>query len=121
MFSTPQGRRIGWALVYLLVAALALSVVGVVAAIRQTQIEGTPNGRKILAASERILDCTDPEGECYQQGRKQTADAVSDVNRVVVLAAACSIGLDRDLPVSRRQIIIQDCVIERLSVLNAKP
>jgi hypothetical protein len=93
-------------------------MIGGVAAIRQTQIEGTPTGQRLLKASDRILDCTDPKGKCFQESQKRTANAVGDINRVVVLAAACSVGLNRHLPVAERQSRIQSCVIDRLA---AKP
>lgn len=90
MFSTPRGRRIGWVVVYVCVAAFILGIVAVIAAIRQTQIEGTPTGRRLLEASDRILDCTDPAGVCYQRNQERTADVIGDVNRVAVYAAACA-------------------------------
>ena len=128
MFSTPTRRRIGWAAIYFCVAVFVLLVLYVVAStrvlaeeVRDTQLEGTPTGQKLLTASDRILDCTDPEGQCFQDSQERTAKVVGDINRVIVLAAACSVGLDADLPVNRRQILIQECIINRLAVQGAKP
>jgi hypothetical protein len=120
MFSTPRRQRIGWVLIYVIAAAVILGMVGGVAAIRQTQIDGTPTGQKLLQASDRILDCTDPEGQCYRDSQARTAKAVGDINKVIVLAAACSVGLENNLTVDERQIAIQRCVIERLAQQTKK-
>lgn len=91
--------------------------------VRDTQIEGTPTGRKLLAASDRILDCTDPgdvatsrpPGECFTQSQERTATSVGDINRVVILAAACAAGLPDGLSENARVIRTQDCVIRQLT------
>lgn len=57
--------------------------------VRQTQIEGTPTGQKLLTASDRILDCTDPKGECYQRSQKRTADVVAALNLGAIYGAYC--------------------------------
>jgi hypothetical protein len=62
-----------------------------------------------------VRDCTQPSGECYQRGQKRTASAVSDINQVIILAAACSAGLPVGLTVEQRQAEIQNCVIDRLA------
>jgi hypothetical protein len=45
------------------------------------------------ALSERVLDCTEPGGECFEDGRQRTADAVMGINegtfRVIVAALSC--------------------------------
>ena len=122
MFSTPRRRRIGWALVYLCVAVFVIGIVGVLVrintlaeSVRDTQIQGTPIGQKLLASSDRILDCTDPNGQCFKDSQERTAKAVGDINKVIVLAAACSVGLDPGMTVAQRQDEIQNCVIERLA------
>lgn len=117
-FQSPRARVVAWIVFTTCCAALVLSFVGLIAAIRQTQLENTPTGDKLLAASDRIIDCTEPTGDCYKDGQRRTAQAVGNINRVIVLAAACSVGLDPALDVAERQTEIQSCVIERLS---AKP
>jgi hypothetical protein len=116
MLSTNARKRALWVVIYMCVAALVLCVVGMLAAVRNTQLEGTPTGQKLLAASDRILDCTEPDGQCFKDSQRRTAKAVGDINRVVVLAAACSVGLSPRLEVDERQAAIQQCVIQRLSV-----
>lgn len=128
MFSTPRRRHIGWALLFTVSAAVILGVVTLVVvgvqtlvAVRQTQLEGTPLGQQLKQSSNRILDCTEPEGDCYKDGQRRTAKAVGDINRVIVLAAACSVGLDQNLTVDERQTEIQSCVIDRLARQAQKP
>lgn len=118
MFSTPVRRRLGWTVISVCAACIIFGTIGTLAAVRNTQLEGTPTGQKLLEASNRILDCTDPEGKCYQDSQERTAKAVGDINKVVVLAAACSVGLPDGLTVAERQDEIQSCVIDRLA---AKP
>lgn len=120
--------RVAWAIasvgsVLVIVAVVAAILVSATntADIKTTQLEGTPTGKKLLEASERILDCTDPEGQCYRDSQERTASAVGDINRVIVLAAACAVGLDPESPVAKRQIEIQNCVIQRLAVAERKP
>jgi hypothetical protein len=83
--------------------------------VRTTQLEGTPLGRQLASSAARILDCTEPEGQCFKDSQERTEDAVGSINRVIVLAAACSVGVDPDWSVQRRQMEIQSCVIQRLS------
>lgn len=132
MFSTPRRRAIGWAILYLCAAVFILGVVGVLVritdlaeSVRATQIEGTPTGRKLLASADRILDCTDAEGECTKRNQARTAEAVADLTgnltRVVVLASACSAGLADDLTVREREVAIQACIIDRLASEKPTP
>lgn len=62
-----------------------------------------------------IRDCTQPNGRCYQRAQRRTADAVASINKVAILAAACSIGVPPTLEVTQRQVAIQQCVIDRLA------
>jgi hypothetical protein len=121
-------RRAVWVFIAAGSAALIIGLVYVVATlldltpeVRNTQIEGTPTGRKLVASSERILDCTEPDGACYKASQARTAKAVGDINRVIVLAAACSVGLDPTWTVEQRQAEIQACVIDRLARSASKP
>lgn len=129
MFSTAARKRAGLVLLYLCGAALILLIVGTLASMQQqaaetrvlaervraTQLDGTPLGKQLASSSQRILDCTDPTGTCYHNSQKRTAEAVGNINRVVVLAAACSVGLSPQLSVAERQSQIQSCVIDRLA------
>lgn len=103
------------AVVVLVGGLLAVCTYSVVV-IRETQVTNvkrTANSNRTLAAIE---DCTQPAGECFKRGQRRTAGAVADINRVVILAAACSVGLPSDLTVGKRQSEIQQCVIDRLAL-----
>lgn len=128
MFSTPRRRTAGWVLLSVCAVAFILGTVATVASTRQavdevrrTQLEGTPLGKQLAKSADRILDCTDSTGECYKRNERRTAQVVGDLNRVIVLAAACSVGLDPNFTVDQRQIAIQGCVLDRLARQAAKP
>lgn len=118
-------RNLAWAVATVTAALLVVVVVTAAlvsaaksSAVRETQVSNT----RTLDNTERVLalvqSCTTPGEECYEDGQRRTAQAVGDINRVIVLAAACSVGLDPQLPVAERQTQISSCVIQRLS---AKP
>ena len=87
--------------------------------VRKTQLEGTPLGKQLATSADRILDCTNPDGECTKRNQQQTAEAVRDLTgnltRVIVISAACSAGLPDGLTVRQREVRIQSCVIDRLA------
>jgi hypothetical protein len=131
MFSSSRSRVIAWGIVYICATAIILGVIATIvstrelaAEVRNTQLEGTPTGRKLLDASERILDCTDagdekagrPPGRCFKESQQRTADAVGNINRVAVLAAACAAGLPDGMSDQQRVIRVQDCLIKQLAV-----
>lgn len=60
--------------------------------------------------TKRIEDCTTPGQPCYDDGLKQQADVIGDLNRVIVLAAACA-----DRPGDQSVEEIQGCVIAKLA------
>lgn len=128
MFSTPRRRTAGWVLLSVTAAAVILGVIVTLVStwqiadeVRTTQLEGTPLGKQLAASADRILDCTDSTGECYKRNQRRTAQVVGDLNRVIVLAAACSVGLDPHMTVDERQVSIQGCVLDRLAQQAAKP
>lgn len=90
------------ALVILLASAILYSA--------QTTSTIRENQRTSIESLTRIKDCTEPGGRCFERGQRATADAVGDINRVAIYAAACA-----DQP--RRQTVeqIQSCVIDKLS------
>lgn len=49
--------------------------------------------QSIKDVNHRLIDCTEPGGECYRQGQSRTAKAVVGINegtlRVIVAALAC--------------------------------
>jgi hypothetical protein len=83
--------------------------------IRNTQLEGTPIGQKLVASADRILDCTDPKGECYEQSQRRTAQVLASVQRIIVLAAACAADVVASDSVDGRESEITACVTKRLA------
>lgn len=77
--------------------------------IRDTQQQNSPLIKNTAATLARIQNCTTPGRPCYERGQRQLARAVGDINRVVVLAAACASGDG-----SRTETEIQACIVERL-------
>lgn len=67
------------------------------------------------ALSRTVRDCVTPGGECFERGQEQTADAVGDINRVAVIAAACATSLPEGISQQRRVFLTQSCVIQRLA------
>lgn len=100
-------------------SVLLIMAAVVIVQVHQTQLEGTPTGQKLLASADRILDCTDVQGECAKRNSARTAAAVADLTdnltRVVVLASACSADLPERLSVREREVAIQACIIDRLA------
>lgn len=112
-------RNLTVALAALLFLGMLFTTTYVVVTMRTTQVTNTgtlETSKKTLAA---IRSCTTPGRKCYDAGQKRTAAAVGDINRVVILAAACSSGLPEGLSVGDRQARIQTCVINRLSADSA--
>lgn len=89
--------------------------------IADQQKTNTSNVATIKAIARQIESCTTPGEPCSERGQRQTAKAVGDINRVVILAAACSVGLDQSLSVTQRQDRIQSCVIDRLATADPQP
>lgn len=87
----------------------------VVSTIRETQKSNTLLTKDTHSTADLIESCVNPDGECYLRGQRRTASAVADINRVVILAAACASGLPADLSIAARQTRIQTCVINRLA------
>ena len=118
----PQHRPAAWAALYVLVAAALIAMVLVVvrtysvtSEIRDSQVTGIQARKSSDATLDAVRSCTTPGRQCYEAGKQQTAGAVANINRVVILAAACSVGLDPHMKVADRQTAIQNCVIDRLA------
>ena len=110
-------RRATWARLGVAAGGLLASVLlglVVVAQIRTDQVERQPQLKSDSETLAAIQDCTEPGGECFKRAQKRTADAVGDINEVVIAAAACAAGVDSSLPVGQRISVITECVADRL-------
>lgn len=121
---TVSRRQIAW---FALGAALAGVVLALVFAvftsasksteIRDSQQKNSPLINKTNRAVQNtnkalriVQGCTTPGERCYERAQRQTADAVSNINRVVIIAAACA-----SEPGTHSVEEIQACVIARLA------
>ena len=77
--------------------------------IRDTQQQNSPLIRNTDRTLQRVLSCTSPGKRCYERGQRQTAKAVGDINRVIILAAACAPLTPGDVDA------ITACVVDGLS------
>lgn len=57
-----------------------------------------------------IVSCTDPNGKCYQDSRKDTGQSVQNINDTVIAAVACS-----KVPTNETTADIRNCVLATLS------
>lgn len=69
------------------------------------------NNRETL---QRVKGCTTPGQACYERGRRQTGAAVTSINEVSVLAAACAADLPPGLTQQKRTALVIECVQEQL-------
>lgn len=70
-------------------ASVGLGLLGLSLQIRQTQTDGTPTGKRIVALQETINDCVNPKGECFKRGQARTADAIATLNLGALYAVYC--------------------------------
>jgi hypothetical protein len=76
-------------------------------------VQSTHRGQENQQLLQTIRSCTTPGEPCFQAAQKRTGDAVANINRVVILAAACAVG--KTGTVVEIQTAIQSCVIQRLA------
>lgn len=57
------------------------------------------------STSKRLLDCTSPQGKCYQDGNRRTGEAIGNINRVSIYAAYCA-----KIPVNVTAKQIENCI-----------
>jgi hypothetical protein len=111
-------RKVTWALLGIavggLVGSLLLGVV-IAAQIRNAQVERQPQLQADSETLSIIKSCTEPTGECYKRGQKQTARVLSDVSRIIILAAACAVDVTPAETVADRQLSIQNCISDRIA------
>lgn len=82
-------RRAFWMAVALLLVGYFGVMGWTVYEVRQTQTEGTPQGRRIVQLQETISDCVNPQGDCYKRGQKRTGDAIATLNLATLYAVYC--------------------------------
>lgn len=105
-------------------ALLLLVTAVIVGQIRHQQVQsnGTLQSANAAARSaattgDEVHSCVTPGEPCYERAQRKTAGAVSNINRVVILAAACAVG--RTGTVTEIETQIQACVIDGLARQSA--
>lgn len=86
--------------------------------IRNTQLEGTPTGKKLVASADRILDCTEPTGgedSCYQRSQRATAEAVGQIGAANILAVVCALQVANGTPLDEALDQVTRCVSAKLA------
>lgn len=121
---TPQEERLlrrttllRRSMVFLAIASVLVCLTTVaitVLAIRDSQ----KGSAEVLKQTERtarlVASCVHPGRKCYEDAQRRTGDAISNINRVAILAAACAASVD----VADQDARIQettDCVLQRLA------
>lgn len=88
-------------IVLLLVAAIVLTAQN-----QRLARQNTDLGRQNQRISELIADCTTEGGTCYEEGRRRTGDAISEVVRANIAVQQCAERVSPDL--------LESCVSDAL-------
>jgi hypothetical protein len=96
-------------------ALLLLVTAVIVGQIRHQQGQSYGTLQSANAAARSAQETGEP---CFERSQRHTASAVSSINRVVILAAACAVG--RTGTVAEIQTQIQACVINGLARQSAR-
>lgn len=117
---------------FILFVGISLGLLLIFSAVTVSQIRGQQvssagtlkSADKAAQAAEQtaneIHSCVTPGQPCYERSQKQTGAAVSTINRVIILAAACAADLPPHLTVDQRETRITACVTDRLTLAQQK-
>lgn len=106
--------------VYMCVVLTVVAGVGIVSfvrdsqtvdAIRDTQLEGTPLGKRLNGLAITIEDCVNPEGQCFKDGEERTGEVISQVSEITAMTIACA-----DEVGTQTYKVIRACVLDRLNI-----
>jgi hypothetical protein len=90
---------------------VTLGALGIVGAL----MTGTYSSISNNTTLNTVKDCTDPKGKCYRDGQRRTAEAVSDLSRIIILAAACAVDVTPSDSIVERQAAITTCITKRIA------
>lgn len=62
------------------------------------------------ANGQRLIDCTTPGGQCFEDGNDRTGEAIGTINEVTILAASCV-----QLPGIDTEAEIRECIEQGLN------
>jgi hypothetical protein len=60
--------------------------------LEESKIQSERNGQVL----SRLIDCTSPEGHCYQESQRRTGESVATINQITVAAGYCAQALPRE-------------------------
>ena len=69
-----------------MLALLVLSVARTATAVDRIEELAELNRRN----GDRVIDCTTPKGQCFEESQRRTGAAVGTINEITVLAAYCA-------------------------------
>jgi hypothetical protein len=85
-----------WVLDLILIMVLGVTIMFLIGQRNETdQLNKVAEYNKALNTQnkeilDRIVDCTDPAGKCFQEGQDRTKVTIDGLNRITLLAAYCS-------------------------------
>lgn len=91
-------------LVLLVLIVLLVSAMLVITTITLQELR--ENSARNRLNTTLLVDCTTPQGKCYRESNSRTANVVTDLNRVTVLAAYCA----KRLPAGGTLDQMRDCI-----------
>lgn len=86
----------------LVVIFMVFTTVVAVWTLQATLDQSYQNGQVL----DRLVDCTTPGGECYQQSQSQTGAAIDTINRLTVEAGWCA----KSLPQGSTEAQYRQCI-----------
>lgn len=106
---TRAARPVVGALVGVLCAALVVGLAVVLVQVYSLTSAIREQQKVSVQTNERIVSCTDPEGDCYRESQERTKAVVADIGKVSAYAAACA-----DQPGVQGSADVLACVLDRL-------
>lgn len=87
-------RRVLIAVAFVLGLGILVGVLILLSAIRDTQLEGTPLGKRLEESANTIESCTSTDGKCAKRNQRETAELIAGLvdadQRSAAAAAACA-------------------------------
>lgn len=93
LLSHARTRPVLFSIVGVAVALMVVWLVWISLTLLEQSQRNATIARDARAAAIAILDCTDPDGDCFQQSERRYATAVSGINagtlRIIAAALSC--------------------------------
>lgn len=113
-----------------MVTVVLVLILVIISQIRATQQTGSPILKAVLGqqadikraadnaqdTNDQILDCLDPDGQCYKESQERTGQSVASINEVTYYAAVCA-----DRPGSQSLRDIRRCISDLIAASDPTP